>query len=135
MLTYPRNRAWKACATALSQAGIRLGYTNNTPDFDEQAAQAIINAADVLPEYKDERVAAIKAEGLARIQAVLPAIDSFDALELAREQWLSIAPAARTPTAAWTSVINIYTAGRNAAILVRAAANLTAVDAVTPAWP
>lgn len=135
MLNYPRNRNWKACTDALAQAGIRLAYTNNAPDFDEAAAQAIINAADILPEYKEERVAAIKADGLARIRALLPALDSFDALELAREQWLSIAPAARQATATWTSVINIYTAGRNAVISVRAANSMSAVDAVTPAWP
>lgn len=102
---------------------------------NDEAVQAIIDAYDPLPDYKTERVAAIKAEGLDRIQAVFPAINSFDELALIRELFLSILPAARSPTANWQRMIDIYTAGRNAATAVNSATTKQQVDAVIPAWP
>jgi hypothetical protein len=135
MLIFPKNRSWQTVENALTVAGIRLAYINNIPQFDESAAQTIIDACDILPEWKETRIAGIKAEGLSRIQAVLPGITSFDTLELIREVWLSIAPAARAPTSPFNSVINIYSAGRTAILSIKAATTVAQVDAVTPSWP
>lgn len=102
---------------------------------NDPACQAIIDGWDELPEYKDARILAIKTEGLTRIQVVLPGVKDFDTLELMRELWLSVAPAARAPTATLTSAINIYTAGRNGVNAVKAATTKAQVDAVVVAWP
>lgn len=121
---------------AIRKAGHWLREENGQwVSSDDVAVQAIINAYDPLPDYKTERVAAIKADGLARIQAVFPAINSFDELALVREMFLSIAPAARVPTANWQRMIDIYTAGRAAALAVSNATTKQQVDAVNPAWP
>jgi hypothetical protein len=111
-------------------------HVNGVPTSRNDAAcQALIDAYDPLPEYKDAKIAAIKVEGLTRIQAIMPAIATFDMLELIREIWMSIAPGSRQPSAKLTSVINTYTAGRNAIESVKAATTTAQVDAVTPAWP
>ena len=121
---------------AIRKAGHWLREENGQwVSSDDVAVQAIINAYDPLPDYKTERVAAIKAEGLDRIQAVFPAINSFDELALVRELFLSILPAARSPTANWQRMIDIYTAGRNAITAVNSATTQAQVDAVSPAWP
>ena len=104
----------------------------NTPDPEFTPAEELANA-------KQAKLAELKQEGLSRIQGVLPGISNWDALELERERWLSIAPASRSPTAAYQSVIDIYQAGRTAAIAINALANITAVNAydvnASPAWP
>lgn len=121
---------------AIRKAGHWLREENGVwKSSNDAAVQAIIDAFDPLPDYKAERIAAIKADGLARIQAVFPAINSFDELALIRELFLSILPAARAPTANWQRMIDIYTAGRNAVIAVNSATTKALVDAVTPAWP
>lgn len=81
---------------------------------------------------------AVKDEGLTRVQAELPGITDFDVLELIREFWLSIAPAARNPTATFQKVIDIYQAARDAITVINGltGAALKAYDPVTgPAWP
>lgn len=121
---------------AIRKAGHWLLEENGVwKSSNDAAVQAIIDNFDPLPDYKTERVAAIKAEGLARIQAVFPAINSFDELALIRELFLSILPAARSPTANWQRMIDIYTAGRNAVMVVNSATTKAQVDAVSPAWP
>ena len=102
---------------------------------NDAAVQALINSYNPLPRYKSDRIAAIKLDGLARIQVVFPAIKDFDALLLVREQYLSVAVASRTPTASMTSAINIYSAATTAIASVNAAASKAAVDAVVVAWP
>lgn len=125
-----------ALHAAIGAAGHRLWQENGVwKSTNDTAVQAIIDAFDPLPNYKAERVAAIKAAGLARIQAVSPAINSFDELALVREMYLSIAAAARTPTSNWQRMIDIYTAGRNAVMVVNSATTKAQVDAVSPAWP
>lgn len=125
-----------ALHAAIGAAGHRLWQENGVwKSTNDTAVQAIIDAFDPLPNYKADRIAAIKADGLARIQAVFPAINSFDELVLIRELFLSVLPAARSPTANWQRMIDIYTAGRNAVIAVNSATTKAQVDAVTPAWP
>lgn len=121
---------------AIRKAGHWLREENGEwKSSDDAAVQAIIDTFDPLPDYKAERIAAIKADGLARIQAVFPAINSFDELALIREMFLSVLPAARSPTANWQRMIDIYTAGRNAITAVNKATTQAQVDAVSPAWP
>lgn len=102
---------------------------------DDTAVQAIIDAYTPLAYQKAERIAAIKADGLARINATFPAIESLDQIAFYAEFWSSIAPAARAATAPFQKVINIYTAAKNAITSVNAATTKAQIDAVAPAWP
>lgn len=121
---------------AVRAAGHSLWEENGVWKSSNDAfVQDIINNYDGFADYKADRIAAIKADGLARIQAVFPAINSFDELALVREMYLSIAAAARIPTSNWQRMIDIYTAGRNAATAVNNATTKQQVDAVIPAWP
>ena len=87
---------------------------------------------------KADKIQELKDEGLTRIQAVMPAIDNFNTLELVREMWLSTAPAARNATATFQSIIDIYQAARNGVITLKSAApeEVAAYDVlVDTAWP
>jgi hypothetical protein len=111
------------------------GNQNATIDA---AVQAIVDAYDPLPDAKNEKIAELKQEALSRINAVLPAINSFDELELVCEQFLSIAPAARTPTATFQQVIDLYQAVKAGVVSINALtteAEVIAFDVVTDvAW-
>lgn len=121
---------------AIAAAGLRLWQEpSGWKSSNDAAVQAIIDAYNPLPDYKATKIDAIKADGLARIQALFPAIAGFDELALVREMYLSIALAARTPTANWQRMIDIYTAGNNAITTVNAATTKAQIDAVTAAWP
>lgn len=122
---------------AIRRAGHTLRERNGVwESSNDTAVQAIIDSFDPLPDYKAEKIEAIKAEGLARIHQTFEAITSFDQLDLIRELYLSILPAARTsPTARWQRMVNIWQAGRAAITQVRNATTQAQVDAVTPAWP
>lgn len=121
---------------AVRAAGHSLWEENGVwKSSNDVVVQTIVDNYNDFADYKTDRIAAIKADGLARIQAVFPAINSFDELALIRDLFLSILPAARSPTANWQRMIDIYTAGRNAVIGVNNATTKQQVDAVTPAWP
>lgn len=121
---------------AIQKAGYSLKQLNGAWVANNDAAvQAIINAYDPLPDYKQAKIASIKSIGLGKIQAVFPAITDFDVLLLVREQYLSVAPAARSPTASMTTAINTYTAATTAITQVNAASTTAQVDAVVVAWP
>ncbi len=106
---------------------------------NDVAVQAIIDAYNALPGAKITKVNEIKAEALRRIQLVFPAIDNMDALALVREQWLSIAPAARQATPNFQRMIDIYQAAKSAITVVNgyaAVAQVASYNAVSgPAWP
>ena len=91
--------------------------------------------AETLAEAKARKRWQIKSAGLARIQIGFPAIVSFDALQLMRELYQSIAPAARQPTTNWQLLIDTYQAGQTALDQVTAATTVAQVNAVTPNWP
>lgn len=107
-----------------------------TPNSTPMSAQEIANK---LAAEKENKVKALKAEGLSRIQAVMPAIETFDQVELVRELWLSIASAARSPTADMTTITGIYGAGRSAVAAINALTTISAVRAYNvltdPGWP
>lgn len=82
----------------------------------------------------------LKLEGFLRIQAVIPGIISFEMLELVREFWLSVAPAARSPTIDFQRAIDTYVAGRDALSYLndpaRTETEIESYDPVNdPAWP
>ena len=106
---------------------------------DDAAAELFIDAFDALPVHKEEKVVELKVEGLLRINVIFPAIETWDKLELAREQWLSIIPAARDATVNWQSMIDIYQAGRDANAIINAYATILEVESYNvqtdPFWP
>lgn len=91
--------------------------------------------AETLAEAKLRKAAAIRAEGLARIQTRFGALRDFEDLRLIREILLSIAPAALSLTANMAWARDTYQAGATALGQVAAAASIAEVDAVTPSWP
>jgi hypothetical protein len=91
--------------------------------------------AESLAEAKARRRWQIQRDGLTRMQSRFPALDSFGAVQLVREIYLSVAPAARVPTVDALFIINTYTAGMTALDAVNAATTIAQVDAVAPAWP
>ena len=103
----------------------------NVPD-PEFTAQEISDQA------RADKIQELKNEGLSRIQAVMPAINNFDTLELVREMWLSIIPASRGATTDFQSIIDIYQAARNGVIFLNSASDVdvTTYDVLTdPTWP
>lgn len=90
---------------------------------------------ETLAAAKTRRRGEIRSEGLARIQVRFPAISDFEVLKLVREQYLSIAVAARTPTTDMQWLIDTYAAVQTALVDVNNAATVAAVDAVTVNWP
>jgi len=106
---------------------------------DELAIQAIIDNFSLIDYEKKLKISELKTEGVARIQDIFPAINDFDELDLVREQWLSIAPAARKATADFQSMIDIVQAGKAAASDINALTTIPEVQAYdvvnTPTWP
>lgn len=106
---------------------------------DDVAVQAIIDSYDPLPDLKAAKVAAIKAEGLRRIQSVLPAIENFEELRLLREILMSVKATSLQLTTDITRVRDIYTAGSNAVATVNGyttIAKVNAFDAINSVgWP
>ena len=94
--------------------------------------------ANVLPSAIASKVGEIKAEALARMKQEI-SIDDFDQIEVLKEFWLSIAPAARQPTTKWQWVIDVWQSGKDAVGVINAladAASVQAYDAITdPNWP
>lgn len=104
----------------------------NTPEPEFTAPELLANA-------KRDKIQELKAEGLSRIQAAIPGIAGWDHLGLVREQWLSIASAARSATADFQLVIDVYQAGRAAVSDIGALTAVTAIDGydvvADPSWP
>lgn len=97
-----------------------------------------INNVTVVELLRAQRKQELKDEGLRRIQGQLPGIDSIDTLMIIREFWLSLVPAAKSPTSTFQNVIDIYQVARTELTFLTTAteAELQAYDAVTsPAWP
>lgn len=137
-LVFGDKSKYRALKRALADAGFPYRVRGGLPVYDtsnEVAMQAIIDAFDDVQAERDIKITEIKAEGLARIQGVFPAISDFDELELVRELWLSILPAARNATTAFGQAVNIYQAGRQGVIDVNNATTVAAVQAVTVVWP
>lgn len=91
-------------------------------------------AAPTLAELQKRRIHAITREAEARAQAVFPGI-TLPTLVVMRELWLSVAPAARQPTARLTTLIDLYLAWKTAAGQIKACTTPDCIAAVTPSWP
>lgn len=106
---------------------------------NDAAVQAIINSYNPLSDFKVDKIAAIKAEGLRRAQLVFPALEQFDELRLLRELLLSIRATSLQVTADIARARDIYVVGSNAISTVNAfttLAQVTAYNPVTgPGWP
>lgn len=91
------------------------------------------------PEILSRKVDEIKTATLARITSQLAGIKSFDDIEVLKELWLSIAPAAKQATVKWQMMIDIWQAGKDAVIVVDALTTTSDVIAydveTTPSWP
>lgn len=121
---------------AIAEAGYSLGQINGVWVADNEAAvQAIINAYDVRVDMRKAMILGIKTEGLARINAIFPAIDTLDELEFYSEFWSSIKITSKSATVKFQKVIDIYAAARTAIISVNQATTKAAILAVTVNWP
>lgn len=122
---------------AIHAAGHWLEQRNGLWRSDNDVAvQAIINAYNPLADQKAERIALIKADGLERMNAVFPALESLDEIAFYAEFWQSIAPAARSsPTVPFKRIIDIYSAAKTAIIAVNACTTKAQIDAVSVGWP
>jgi hypothetical protein len=98
-------------------------------------AQTIIDAYNPLPFAKQAKIDAIKIDGRAHVGILFPALSTFDMISLEAERWLSIASAARNPTANYQKLINTYNAATGGIASVNAAGTIAAVNAVTVVWP
>ena len=90
---------------------------------------------ETLAQAKRRKLQQIKTTGLERMQTRFPALQTFDTVQLLREVFLSVAVAARAPTADMAWLGQTYDAGKTAADQVLAATTIPQVDAVVPAWP
>jgi hypothetical protein len=104
---------------------------------DDAAVQAIIDAYDPLPDQKADAIAAVKATGVEKIATIFPALDNIDVINLVAELYLSIAPAARAPTANFSKIAAVYTAAKNGIGTINAATSKAGVDAAVAGitWP
>lgn len=129
-------------------AGYKLKANTNDEAFDlngnqsptiDNAVQAIIDSYDPLPDLKKVKVKELKLEGLTRIQIIFPSITDFDELDLVREQFLSVAPAARNATVNFQKLIDIVQTGQAATSTINGytlESEVISYDVVnTPAWP
>ena len=118
---------------------ILIGTHHDGSPCDDADCQAAIDSYNPVPGPKKEKIAELKAEGLRRIQAVFPAIDDFDELDLVREQFLSVKPAARNATPDFQNLIDVVTAGKAAASIIKGFTDRGPVigyDVVSdPSWP
>lgn len=140
-IVFEDNGAVYVCSKASSvPAGVPYIEVDELPDRFYRNAWAISGGTVVIDpnRLRDYRKLEIKQEGLARINAVFPAIDDIDQLHFHVEFWLSIAPAARQPTANFQLVSNIYTAAKDAIQFINTATDQQVMDynaATDPAWP
>lgn len=110
---------------------LRWLKTGQVPDpYTPPAKQA-----ETLAAAQRRRAEEIRAAGLQRMQARLPAIASFDTVQLLREVLVSVAPQARALTGPMQWLVDVWQAGEAALAQVRAASTVEQVDAVVPNWP
>lgn len=108
----------------------------NSEEEEEFIAEQLANE---LPDAINIKISKIKSEGQKRINAVIPGIKDIETLMLIREQWLSIAPAARQATASFKSVIDIYQAASDAITEIKTMIDITTIElydvVIDPGWP
>ena len=121
----PQNRLYRKLQSEVQQG------TSSIVAYDGSAAE--------IEQLRQDKLDELLLEAESRMRASVPGIDSFETFELIREMFLSIAPAARQPTAAFQSVFDIYQAGKSARATIKGfttKAQITAYDVTTdPSWP
>lgn len=121
--------------------GVFVGYDSSgvSSPANDSAINSLINIYEPLAEAKIEKAEEIKREGLSRIQALYPAIQNIDDLELIKDFYLSIARSARQPVLGFPTMISIYTAAKGAISAINAETDWTVVrdyNVLTgPGWP
>lgn len=92
-----------------------------------------------LAEAKASMLRRLKSEAISRISAKYPDLDSLGSILLERERWLSIAPAARQPTADYQYLIDVagvFNATRSQLLLQTDLAAIEVYDvSAGPSWP
>lgn len=120
------------------QAGFVLVPDYVVPGMIDNGDGTFSNPPVPLEVKREEMIDAVRNEGLSRMQEVLPGIDNFDTLDLIKEVWLSIAPAARAPTVSFQYIIDVYQAGKTAINFLKTAteSQIDSYDPVlSPSWP
>lgn len=136
IFSYPTNLAGQTGYLQVYGDINQLLLADGTPyDPPNGCEYEIVDTIDL----REQRVIETTQEGLRRIQVYMPGLVSLYVLEPLRELWLSIAPAARAPTATMTAVINLYAYGRDKIVWLRNTATLEQVEAYDPTtdidWP
>ena len=108
-------------------------------DAEEEADFIAESDANLLPNALSAKIDELKTEGVGRMSERIAGIYDLEVVNLTREFWISIEPAARNPTPDFQYVIDVYVAGKDAAAVINAITDpvlVTAYDVVTtPAWP
>lgn len=136
VFSYPASLAGQSGFLNVVGDSYILLLADGTPYYPPNGCEyEIVDTIDL----REQRVIETTQEGLRRIQGYMPGLVSLYVLEPLRELWLSIAPAARQPTATMTSVINLYAYGRDKILWLRNTATLAQVEAYNPTtdtgWP
>lgn len=136
IFSYPQNIAGQPGFLQVIGDTCTLLLADGTPYYPPNGCEGEITGT---VDTREAKVIATTQEGLRRIQAYMPGLVSLYVLEPLRELWISIAPAARQPTATLTAVINIYAYARDKIIWLRNTATDAEVDAydpvTDPGWP
>lgn len=107
-------------------------------DWTRKRTAAAI-ADEKLADAKAALIDEVKAEGLSRIQAVLPGIKDFDTLMLVAELWKSLEASATSPTPAFQEAIDVFNAGEQAITAVNGFNTMDEVNNADPVndpnWP
>ena len=110
--------------------------------FDYIDGSIVLNttrqAAMEFPEIVEDKLTELRVEAVRRMREQVTVRD-FDEVELTREFWLSITPAARQPTVGFQWVIDVYQAGKDAVIIINGMTDIATIEAydviTTPNWP
>ena len=136
LFSYPANLAGQSGFLSVVGDTNTLLLADRTPYIPNNGCEYKI--VDVL-DLRAEKVITTSAEALRRIQTTLPGLVSISEVELIRELWLSIALAARLPTANFSSATNIYNYARDKIAWIKDIATDAEVDVydptTDPSWP
>lgn len=132
-----------AIAISPEQLGILNRHPNGFSICDYVNGEIIINAersaAYELEVCKENKELDIKNYALVLINSVIPGVRSFDDIQLAREQWLSIDPAARNSTVNFQYAIDVHQAAYSGVSSVNALTTVAEVTSFDPdidiTWP
>jgi hypothetical protein len=123
---------------AIYAAGHTLACVNGVYTSDNDAAvQAIINAYNPLPDYKNAAITQIEATALQKMQTLFPGLVDVNMVLLIAELWKSMTAAAKAPTPNWSTIISVYTVAQTGVANVNTATSQAAINTVTSAivWP